>query len=58
VVAPPAEQPQLPPEADSPQHSALSLGSQQVACASVEQQDASAPSVVFNSVRSATRKTP
>jgi hypothetical protein len=33
----PAEQPQLPPAALVPQHEAFSEGSQQVACASVEQ---------------------
>jgi hypothetical protein len=35
----PAEQPQLPPAALVPQQEAFSEGSQQLACASVEQQE-------------------
>jgi hypothetical protein len=35
----PAEQPQPPPAAEVSQHEAFSEGSQQVACASVEQQE-------------------
>jgi len=42
----PAEQPQLPPAALVSQHEAFSEGSQQLACASVEQQEEAVGSVL------------